>query len=181
MANVFIFHGVEGCPEENWFPWLKKELEELGRPVVVPPFPTPANQTLERWMEVFEKYESLITPETILIGHSLGAAFALSIIEKHPVQAAFLISGFVGKIGHPFDLSMETFTQKHFNWERIKSHCRTFGIFHSDNDPYVALNKAEELAERLESGIELVPGAGHFNSASGYDTFELLLDRIKRS
>ncbi|KKS50273.1 MAG: hypothetical protein UW01_C0001G0132 [Candidatus Nomurabacteria bacterium GW2011_GWA2_43_66] len=24
--NAFIFHGTEGHPQENWFPWLKKEL-----------------------------------------------------------------------------------------------------------------------------------------------------------
>ena len=22
MTNFFIIHGVEGYPEENWFPWL---------------------------------------------------------------------------------------------------------------------------------------------------------------
>jgi predicted alpha/beta hydrolase family esterase len=25
--RVFIIHGWEGYPEEGWFPWLKKELE----------------------------------------------------------------------------------------------------------------------------------------------------------
>jgi len=28
--NFFIFHGIYGNPEENWFPWLKKELEKKG-------------------------------------------------------------------------------------------------------------------------------------------------------
>ncbi len=30
MRNVFIFHGTEGYPEENWFPWLKEKLEAVG-------------------------------------------------------------------------------------------------------------------------------------------------------
>ena len=41
MANIFIIHGTEGYPEENWFPWLKKELEQKGHIVFVPQFPTP--------------------------------------------------------------------------------------------------------------------------------------------
>ncbi|PIN68395.1 hydrolase, partial [Candidatus Woesearchaeota archaeon CG11_big_fil_rev_8_21_14_0_20_57_5] len=36
MKTVFIFHGTEGYPEENWFSWLKQELERIGYQVVVP-------------------------------------------------------------------------------------------------------------------------------------------------
>jgi len=25
-VNVFIIHGADGHPKENWFPWLKSEL-----------------------------------------------------------------------------------------------------------------------------------------------------------
>ncbi|MBU1951513.1 hypothetical protein KJ733_01220 [Patescibacteria group bacterium] len=46
MANIFIFHGVDGHPGENWFPWLKKKLESYGQKVFVPKFPTPENQEL---------------------------------------------------------------------------------------------------------------------------------------
>jgi esterase/lipase len=44
--KVFIIHGVGGYPEENWFPWLKAELENRGHEVHVPQFPTPENQAL---------------------------------------------------------------------------------------------------------------------------------------
>ena len=30
MKRVYIIHGWEGYPEEGWFPWLKKELEDRG-------------------------------------------------------------------------------------------------------------------------------------------------------
>ena len=59
MATAFIFHGTGGYPEENWFPWLKRELESLDYKVIVPQFPTPENQTLENWFAIFEKYKKV--------------------------------------------------------------------------------------------------------------------------
>ncbi|MBU0706524.1 alpha/beta hydrolase [Patescibacteria group bacterium] len=179
MTNVFIIHGVSGYPEENWFPWLKKELEARGHNVIVPQFPTPENQTLKSWFKTLEEYKEFITPSTLFVGHSLGVPFVLNIIEKQPIKAAFLVSGFVGKAGNDFDDSMKTFAQKTFDWEQIKKNCKNLVVFHSDNDPYIKLKKAQELAEHLGVKVNLVKGAGHFNAAAGYDTFDLLLKKIK--
>ncbi len=52
-------------------------------------------------------------------------------------------------------------------------------VFHSDNDPYVPLKKAEELAKNLGVKVSLVKNAGHFNEDAGYTKFELLLEKIK--
>jgi uncharacterized protein len=179
MANIFIIHGVGGSPEENWFPWLRKELEKLGHHVIVPQFPTPENQTLECWLKTLEEYKEFITPSTIFVGHSLGVAFILSVIEKYPINSSFFVAGFVGVAGNKFDDSMRTFTQKNFDWAQIKTNCKNFVIFHSDNDPYVKLKKADELAEHLGVKVNLVKGAGHFNKIAGYETFELLLKNIR--
>ena len=180
MANIFIFHGIGGNPEENWFPWMKKELEELGHHVIVPQFPTPKNQTLSNWLKVLEKYKKYITKGTIFIGHSLGVPFLLNVIEKQPVKAAVLVAGFVGKAENKFDKYVKTFAQRTFNWSQIKKNCKNFLIFHSDNDPYLKLSKAEELAKNLKIKIILVKGAGHFNFSSGYRHFDLLLEKIKK-
>ncbi len=179
MANIFIIHGVEGYPKENWFPWLKTELEKLGHKVFVPQFPTPENQSLSNWLEVLEQYKEFLTPATILIGHSLGAPFVLNVLEKYPAKAAVLVAGFVGKAGNQFDEGMKTFAQKSFNWQQIKNNCQNFVVFHSDNDPYVKLEKGQEVAEHLGVEVTLVKSAGHFNKAAGYETFGLLLEKIK--
>ncbi len=179
MSTIFIIHGVGGHPKENWFPWLRQELEQLGKKVIIPQFPTPENQTLSSWLQTFEPYKDLITAETIFIGHSLGVAFILNLLEKYPAKAAILVSGFVGKVGNQFEDSMKTFAERSFDWQEIKNNCKNFLIFHSDNDPYVKLEKAHELADYLGAKVRLVPSGGHFNSDSGYTSFELLLDKIK--
>lgn len=182
MSNVFIIHGAYGNPNENWQPWLKKELENIGHTVYVPEFPTPKDQTLDNWNKAFEKYLPFIDDDTRFIAHSLGPSFVLNILEKinQPVTACYFVSGFIGNINNPnFDEIIKTFVEKPFDWKMIKRNCQYFLLFHSNNDPYVPLDKAKELSEKLDSGLMIIKNGGHFNSKSGYDTFEELLEEIK--
>jgi len=80
--NVFIFHGTFGYPEENWFPWLKRQMENQGIKTYVPKFPTPKGQSLTSWLKAFKPYEKYIDKETIFVGHSLGPVFILRLLEK---------------------------------------------------------------------------------------------------
>jgi len=75
--NVFIFHGTEGYPEENWFPWMKEKLKAKGCKVIVPQFPTPpiVPAKVSEWFDVLKEYEKDINEDTILIGHSLGGFY----------------------------------------------------------------------------------------------------------
>ncbi len=182
MSNIFIIHGAYGNPKENWFPWLKSELEELGCRVFVPKFPTPKNQSLENWLKVFEKYKQGLNENSIVVGHSLGPAFLLNIIEAldKPIKAAFFVSGFLDLLGNSdFDNINKSFIETSFDWQKIKQNCPKFFVFHSDNDPYVPVEQAEKLAKNLGVDVILVKNAGHFNEKAEYTKFDLILDKIK--
>jgi predicted alpha/beta hydrolase family esterase len=182
MPKVFIIHGAYGHPGENWFPWLRDELEKMGLEVIVPAFPTPENQSLGNWAAVFEEYLDAINEDTIFVGHSLGPAFILSILEKINVQvkACFFVAGFVGLLDDDLDKINHTFTDRNFDWPKIKQNCGKFVVINSDNDPYISMEKAEELAECLDAKVEWVKGAGHFNAKAGYLRFDELLERVKK-
>ena len=179
--NAIIIHGAYGNPGENWFPWLKEELEKLGIEVFVPRFPTPAGQNLDNWMKIFSDYEKHLGEDTILIGHSLGPSFILALLEKHKAKAAFLVAGFTGLLGRDeFDSINRTFVERDFGWEQIRSNCKRFIVINSDNEPYVPQKKGRELAEKLGTELIVLKGARHINKESGFVQFPLLLDRIKR-
>lgn len=180
--NAFIIHGSFGSPEENWFPWLKAELEKLGFEVFVPRFPTPEGQNLKSWMNAFEQYREKVNEETVFVAHSLGPAFVLNLLEglDRPVKACFFVAGFLGKLGNPeFDEINRSFTEKEFDWEKIRANCGKFFVFYSDNDPYVPEEKSQKLGQALGTAPILVKGAGHFNEKAGYVKFELLLENVK--
>lgn len=179
--HFFIIHGAYGNPDENWFPWLKQQLESHGHTVSIPAFPTPENQTLANWMDVFSPYLPKIDRETVFVGHSLGPAFILSVLERIsvPVQSCFFVSGFVGLLGDKrFDSINSSFVTKDFHWQRIRENCGRFVLYHSDNDPYVPAEKAHELATKLNGELIVVSGGGHLNADGGYHTFPALLDDI---
>lgn len=97
MKKAFIVHGAYGNPNENWFPWIREELEKLGYAVYVPPFPTPKHQSLEEWKDKFQEYKQQWgNKETIIIGHSIGVAFALRMLMNRigPSLKAAFCSGF---------------------------------------------------------------------------------------
>lgn len=181
--NVIIIHGAYGNPEENWFPWLKKELEKKGHKVFVPAFPTPDGQYLENWLNVFGEYRQYIGEDTIFVGHSLGPAFLLTVLEtlKRPVRAAFFVAGFVSFLNNiEFDKINRTFINKQFNWNRIIANSKEFFVYASDNDPYVPARNTKELAKKLKTDLTRIKRAGHFNAAAGYTKFEKLLEDILR-
>ena len=182
MTNIFIIHGAYGNPEENWFSWLKSELEKLDCRVFVPKFPTPENQSLENWLKIFEDYKQYLNKSSIVVGRSLGPAFLLNVLEKlnKPIKAAFFVSGFTGLLGNPdIDNINKSFVDKSFDWQKIKQNCPKFFVFHSDNDPYVPLEKAKQFAKNLGVDVILVKNAGHFNEKAGYTKFDLILEKIK--
>jgi len=181
IENAFIIHGAFGNPQENWFPWLKKELENRGIKTYIPAFPTPKNQTLENWQNKFKEYAPFLNEKSIIIGHSVGPAFILNVLERidFSIKAAFLVAPFIGALGNlEVDGINKTFVEKEFNWAKIKRNCKKFYIYSSDNDPYVPLEKGKFLAEKLEAKFEVLHNAGHMNKAAGYLQFPQLLKDI---
>lgn len=70
--RVFIVHGWDGNPESNWFPWLKKELENKGFEVFVPQLPDPNNPRIYNWIPKLAKTVGKASEQTYFVGHSMG-------------------------------------------------------------------------------------------------------------
>ena len=182
-SRVIVLHGAHGGPDTNWFPWLHAALNARGIEVLRPGFPTPQGQSLEAWLNTYDRaVESLPPAPTILVGHSLGAAFALRLVERavQPFHGLFLAAGFTGALGLPdYDAINQSFFDEPFDWAGIRERkgraCRCWA---GDNDPYVPLSRSQDVADRLEAPLEIVPGGGHINSETGFDAFPQLRDAI---
>ncbi len=181
--RAIILHGAQGGPETNWFPWLQSELEPHGTEVVRPRFPTPQGQSLDAWFDVYDaRTEALPALPTILVGHSLGAAFALRLVERStaPINGLFLAAGFVGALGLPdYDAINASFFLQPFDWTGIRKRMGpACHVWAGNDDPYVPLARSQSMADSLEVRLEVVPSGGHLNSETGFTTFPQLRDAI---
>ena len=182
MVGIFFIHGSYGHPSENWFPWLKKELEKLGHKCYIPAFPTPENQELGNWLEIFKSYIPKLNSSTVLVGHSTGATFLLRLLERidKKVKSVFLVAGPVKPLNNQFDKVNMSFVNPAFDWKKIKSNAKHFYPVYSENDPYVSPEHGKIISENLGAELILLKDAGHFNAKVGYIKFEFLLNLIKK-
>jgi predicted alpha/beta hydrolase family esterase len=180
--TAVIIHGSLGHPQENWFPWLKTELERLEYEVHVPAFPTPTGQSYIAWLDIFKQLLPIINEKTILIGHSTGCVFILNALNdlEIDVKAVFMAVPFIEKGNHEYmDSLNESFVEKDRDRLKIKSRSPHFTVYYSDNDPFIAPAICQHAAEFVDADCKLIQGAGHFNQAAGYTTFPILLNDIK--
>ncbi len=178
MTRAFIIHGTESNPDEHWFPWLRKELEKLKIEVIAPRFPTPKGQNFDEWTKVIQPHIRKIDRDTILIGHSVGVAFLLGIVEKFNLKpkALFSVAGFVGSLwDEKYDPLCETFAQRNFNWEKLEKSFGKVFVYQSDDDDILPMEKAFDLAYKLNGEQVQITGFGHFDTKK----FERLLQDIK--
>jgi predicted alpha/beta hydrolase family esterase len=179
MKSAFIIHGSNGNKDAHWYPWLKEELEKRGLKVFLPQFPIEENQTLQNWLDTLKPMKEHLD-DSILVGHSLGVPFILNVLNLWDIKAkaAFLVAGFFGHLEAEDEPNIDDFAERDFNWEKIKINCDKFYVIHSDNDPYIPLKRAEELAQNLGVKVILVKRGEHFQEQSGFKTFDLLLEKI---
>lgn len=177
MKNVIILHGTGDSPEGFWFPWLKKELENDGYNVWVPQLPDADNPEMDKWLPfIIEK--GTFTEETIIIGHSAGAAIILALLEdlEVKIKQAILVSGYSFSTGKD---GVNGVLRKVYDWDKISKSTQEKIIFiNSDNDPWGCNDFQGRRMMDMAGGIQIIiKGEGHMGSNSfnqPYKEFPLL-------
>lgn len=181
MKRAVILHGTLGSPEGNWFSWLEHELLDRNLDVWVPALPGAEQPSLRQWLTfIHENRPFELDEETVIIGHSSGATLALVLAQTNtrPIGGIAAVSVFDDNSlnwepnARLFDVALE--------YGRIRSNVRKLLFIHSDNDPYVPLEKARQIAEQCGETTVVIGEQGHFNTEQGpeYEQFPKLLELL---
>lgn len=187
MKNALILHGTDFHQEgqqsqTNWFPWLKKQLEAKGHETWLPELPEAWQPNLQTYWEFLQNFD--FNDETILIGHSSGAAAILGLLHKLPagkrVELAILVAGFYKDEGWNCE---GLFTEK-FDWWKIKNQAKKIILVASDDDPYISMEQTNYLANKTNGKLVLLSGQKHMSVGSyggKYKKFPLLVELVEEA
>ena len=172
MRNVIVFHGTGANPGVAWYPWLGRQLVKRGYGVEIPHYPgmnvEPIGTFLPKVLGGLRFDE-----ETVLVGHSGGAALVLAVLEhiEVTVAQAVLVAGYSTRPNS----GEEPVLQEEYDWAAIKAHVRDLYFINSLDDPYGCDDsQGRAMFERL-GGTQIVRNDGHFGDYDQpYETFELL-------
>ena len=64
--NTLLLHGWYGDGQENWFPWLKDQLEANGHTVFAPYLPDPIHPTPKAWQGVLDEFKEDMTDGIVI-------------------------------------------------------------------------------------------------------------------
>lgn len=183
MKKAAIIHGTKSSPQGNWFQDVASQLAKHDFQSFVPQFPTPDGQSLDNWFAYFGAIVGELDSESIIIGHSVGAVFALRLLERldAPIAAVVLVAGFTGELGLPeYDKLNSSFVAGAFDWKKIRSNAAQFICMSGDNDPYVPFQQGKEIADSLGVDHLVIESGGHLNAEFGYTKFPQLIDLLTK-
>ncbi len=179
MKRVFIIHGWGGYPEEGWFPWLKKELEERGFNVQVPAMPDPSHPQKDAWLEKLREIIGTSDEETYLVGHSLGGGAIYLYLQSLPadqriggvvtvagVASEASITNRINEVDGAWDVLGPWIKTPH-NWQAIKDHADFFTAIFSDTDVWIRTETADLLQEKLHARTMILQNMRHFSGDDG--------------
>lgn len=188
MKHALILHGTDSSPKDNWFPWLKTQLETQGYQVWVPELPGASHPNAARYNEfLLANPNFTINNQTIIIGHSSGAVEILALLQTLPeptrIKLAVLVGSFTEKLAEQpewHDELIGLFEQP-FDFAGLKRRADKLIFVHSDNDPYCPLDQAKFLAEHTGGQLVVLPGKQHFSAELKPSITEVpeILDLIK--
>lgn len=191
--NFVILHGYTEHNDTEFFPWLKNQLEHLGYKVQLPELPDTDMPSERKQVEYVTK-NIVFNERTILIGHSLGGAIAMRVLEKLPSGVFGL--GLVAPGGlekqfwtEDFEFDRRTGERKQYltgfdfkyDFMQIAPKFKKCIILGAGNDAGYRLLWMKYLAKKLNGQLRLVNARGfHFTATEEPEVLKMALDFVKK-
>ena len=162
---------------ENWFQYVKKELQELGLDVIAENMPDPDLARKEYWLPFIK--EKLSTKDAILIGHSSGAVAILRYLETNECKLAILVGVCYTDLGDEHEKESRYFDEP-WKWDKIKDNAEKIVIFASRNDPYIPISEAVFIKDKVNAEYHEYSDEGHFGSDVNKTEFPEIITVVKK-
>lgn len=176
MKAILIHGNGDSKPTDNWFPYLKRELEKIGIKVEAPQFPDTELARSSYWLPFLDKL--MPDENTIIVGHSSGAIAAMRYAETHRILGSALIGTYYTDLGIEAE-KLSGYFDTPWNWEAIRQNQQWIIQFAGVNDPWIPIREAHVVRDQLQTDYYESQDQGHFGGDYYKETFPELLKVIK--
>jgi predicted alpha/beta hydrolase family esterase len=180
MKRIVLLHGNGGgTGKDQWFPYIKREIEKLGFVCAAPDLPDAVLARSKHWFPYFEDVLQL-GPDDIVVGHSSGALAILKYAETHNIGASVLVGSYYTDLGYE-DEKTSGYFDTPWQWDKIKANQQWTAIFASTDDPYIPISQPQYIRDKLGSEYFEFTDRAHFGQVSApMLEFSELLDFLKQ-
>jgi len=163
----------------NWYQYVKHELEKLGLEVIAENMPDPKLARKEIWIP-FIKENISADEDVILIGHSSGAAAILKFLEENKCRLAIIVGAYYTDLGDELEKKSGYFDEL-WKWNQIKENAKKIVIFASQDDPYIPIEQARFIKEKVDAEYHEYKDEGHFGADVNKKEFPELVLIVKKA
>lgn len=161
LNAIFIPGNGGGSPKDGWFPDVKKSLEEVNINVIDEEFPDSDLAPESSWIPFLHKLGA--NENSILIGYSTGAIAAMRFAEKNKIYGSGLVATYHTDLNNPWETKAGYFNRP-WDWEAIRKNQNWILQFGSVDDPFVPVEEARFVHEKLGSEYQEFTDLGHFGA-----------------
>lgn len=171
MPEVILAHCWTGAPEQAWYPAFREALEAEGWRVAIPRLPASETPDPDAWLRSYAVAVGRPSRHTFLVGHSLGCATVLRLLERLPAETAIggvlLVAGFARPLGIA---AIDAFHAGDFDWDHLRRRGDRTAVLLGTEDPYLRgrlKQESDHFGAVLRADVWWCAGGGHFSHASG--------------
>jgi len=166
-VKIAIIPGNGGGAVESsvWYAWVRDALRSVERvsDVMLSDMPDPVLARECYWLP-FMRDQLLCDENTIIVGHSSGAAAAMRYAEQWPVGGLVLVGAYASDLDDETERCSGYFSRP-WAWHLIRQNSPFVIQFGSTDDPYLPWDEQKTVADALSADLRQFSNRGHFIDA----------------
>uniref|UniRef100_A0AAZ3QYK3 Hydrolase RBBP9 n=1 Tax=Oncorhynchus tshawytscha TaxID=74940 RepID=A0AAZ3QYK3_ONCTS len=172
-AIIVPGNGAGDVERSNWYGWAKKQINKIPDVTcLLSNMPDPARESI--WLPFIQE-ELQCDEETVIIGHSSGAAAAMRYAETHNVFGLILVGAYTSDLGDENERESGYFSRP-WEWEQMRRNVGHIVQFGSTDDPFLPWEEQQAVAEGLGAVLHKYTDRGHFQNTQ----FPELIDAMRK-
>lgn len=169
MNKILILHGWGGSDTPHWQSELASEIAKNYGTVSFPLLDNCHFPSKNRWVKQVKQILEEFKPN-IVVCHSLANTLWFWLCQEELKELDKLIM-----VSPPSLTTTEMTIKTFFPCEIPQNiYAKEIELIISDNDPWIELDEAENIAKAIGANYQVIKDAGHINADSGYGKWELI-------